>query len=181
MGVYKKSLAVVGAIALLHWWRGPIAKSPLQLQAERSECQTRINADLDLIHDYRMAHNYDFPDKFSELFTSKTLASPNDELAGCYIENGHWGRDYPDWGTMAAAIDSGELPDEFHYLGGELPNYVDLSTVVILCDTLPNEDGQDLVIVGLADGESRQVLGVRAAALKREFARGTRPLILLRK
>jgi len=40
-------------------------------------------------------------------------------------------------------------------------------------------NGQEMVIAGVADGRSLQVIGSGATELKRQFSQGTRPLILL--
>lgn len=122
---------------------------------------------------YCAEHDRAFPAKFSDLFTADTLASPNDRRAVANFDNGKHGRDYPSWDAMAAAVDSGKLEDEYHYLGAGLGSDADPSTVIILCDSFPGD-----IIAGLADGESVVITGEKAAQLMRQFDQGMRLLVL---
>jgi len=127
---------------------------------------------------YRKGHDGLFPTKFSQLFTPETTSAPTDEFVVFQYREEHEGRDYPTWEGMAAAIDGGELEGEYHYLGAGLPLNPDPHTVIILCDSIPPENGQDTIIVGLADGSSLQIKGGKATELEQNFKKDKRPLVL---
>jgi hypothetical protein len=145
-------------------------------------CQADIRADMDVIRMYRNYHDGKFPNEIGELcFPNYFPKYARYPTTGFFISEYKnktytWDR-FPNWGAAAAALDTGTLDGEYHYLGAGLSKGADPSTVVVLSDSLPG-DWWPTVIVGLADGRSLQITGSEATQLKRQFSQGVRPLIL---